>query len=234
MNRFFDTLSRIVLYAFFPNKCTFCDQIIGLYGHCCEECAKKLPYAEKNICPMCGLKNCACARQGAFYDKIISPFYYLEPIRGSIHRFKFKSARSYAKTYAEYIYDRIVGTNDFKNADVITFVPLVKRDKNKRGYNQSELIAKELSSLMNIPAKPLLRKIRRTQKQHDLNAAQRKENLIGAFEVVSEENVRGETVLLCDDVITTGSTLNETSKMLKNAGAESVICCVVASAYCAN
>ncbi len=182
---------------------------------------------------MCGQEKCVCTQQFSF-DRIIAPFYYLEPVRGSIHRFKFRNSGGYAKAFAGYICESLEGSHCAENADMITFVPLLKRDQKRRGYNQAQLIAKELSRLLDLPVKPLIRKVRRTEKQHDLSAEQRKQNLAGAFEAEPCEDVRGKTIILCDDVVTTGSTLDETAKTLKSAGAKAVICCVVASSYCTN
>lgn len=234
MSNLLNTFSRLVLYALFPNKCVFCDKIIGLYGYCCEKCSVRLPFVRGETCPVCGHEKCVCADHEASFDKIISPFFYLEPVRGSVHRFKFRNARGYAKAYAEYIYKKLDSPQGFNDFDVISFIPLIKRDRSRRGYNQAELIAKELASLLNLPVKPLLSKVRRTKKQHDLNAEERKQNLAGAFEIISAEDVSGKKIILCDDVVTTGSTFDEAAKMLKAAGAESVTCCAVASAYCTN
>lgn len=103
-----------------------------------------------------------------------------------------------------------------------------KKDLNHRGYNQTKLIAKELTGITEIRNAPLLRKIKDTKEQKRLNAAERRENLKNAFAVNPKADVKGKNVLIIDDVCTTGSTLSEASRILKEAGADKVIAAVFA------
>ena len=106
--------------------------------------------------------------------------------------------------------------------DVITCVPLSKRRKNDRGYNQAELLARSVSKNLGIPYSELLRKVVNNKVQHKENARERKINVYGVYDLIDGVDVNGKTVLLVDDVKTTGSTLNECAKMLKMHGAEKV------------
>lgn len=234
MREFFKKLKSALLYAFFPNKCVFCDKIIGVEGSCCTECEKTLPYVRAQICPKCGKDDCICAKEKFAFDELTVPFYYDKQVRRSILRFKFQNAPYYARSYACFIARRLINSQLAAKAELITFVPLYKSDKRSRGYDQAQKIAQELSKITEIPCERLLIKLRKTKKQHDLSAKERRKNLKGVFTVCGQEDVKGKTIILCDDVMTTGSTLNETAKELKKAGAEAVVCCTVATAYCRN
>ncbi len=111
-----------------------------------------------------------------------------------------------------------------RDVDIITFVPMRSFRRFIRGYNQSELIARKLSELSGIPYKRLLEKKYDSSPQHKLSAVARTGNLIGCFEPVkdAEDLFKYKTVLVVDDVLTTGSTLNEIAKTLLIFGADSV------------
>ena len=113
--------------------------------------------------------------------------------------------------------------------DQITCVPMRTAKEKERGYNQSALLAQELSKLLEIPVHcHLLRKCADTPAQHELKGAERRGNVFGVFEVAKPELTQGKTILLCDDVKTTGATLDECAKMLKLAGAQEVYCACIA------
>ena len=111
-----------------------------------------------------------------------------------------------------------------RDVDIITFIPMRSFRRFIRGYNQSELIARKLSELSGIPYKRLLEKKYDSSSQHKLSAVARTGNLIGCFEPVkdAEDLFKYKTVLVVDDVLTTGSTLNEIAKTLLIFGADSV------------
>lgn len=105
---------------------------------------------------------------------------------------------------------------------------LPAREK-ERGYNQSALLARELSALLGVPADcHALCKSIDTPAQHALKGAERRGNVFGVFEVPAPESVEGKTILLCDDIKTTGATLDECAKTLKLAGAKEVYCVCIA------
>ena len=107
---------------------------------------------------------------------------------------------------------------------------MTKRDIRKRGYSQSELVARFIGKELGIPVqKNLLIKIHQTEKQHLLNAEERKMNLKNAFTVKSPEMLKGKSILLCDDVMTTGSTLQEAAKTLRDVGISDISATVIAA-----
>lgn len=234
MKRVLLFIKELILYIFYPNKCVFCDKIIGLKGRICDNCKNTLPYTLESICPKCGKDDCVCLEEKYSFDEVIVPFYYDNCVSVSLQRFKFDNAFFYSKTYAYYIAEKLIKSRLAKDADIITYVPMTFRAQSVRGYNQARCIADDLSKITGIKAKGLLKKKKRTKNQHDLGGKQRRENLKNAFEVIDTVEVKGKTIILCDDIMTTGSTLNEVAKTLKKSGADKIICCVVASTYCRN
>ena len=107
-------------------------------------------------------------------------------------------------------------------ADVVTFVPMTAKEIKERGYNQSELLAEEVAKRLNLPITSTVLKIKETDKQKRLTAKERRENLKGVFAVADKTAIKGKRILLVDDVITTGATVNECSAVLKKAGATKV------------
>ena len=125
----------------------------------------------------------------------------------------------------------ILGVDCYIKFDCITYVPLRPERKRSRGYNQSECIASDISSIINVPCEELIFKIKSNHIQHELDFSSRIENVKGVYAVKNEQAVKGKIILLCDDIITTGSTLRECAKTLLESGAKEVYCCVIASVF---
>jgi len=111
--------------------------------------------------------------------------------------------------------------------DVITFVPMTRRDQRKRGFNQAEVMARVIGKRLDLPVVKLLAKARETELQSKLSAAKRKSNLRDAFRLLPCVQ---DQVLLVDDICTTGATVEECARMLKRGGAQSVVAMTVARA----
>ncbi len=222
-------ISEYVLSLFFPKRCIFCGAVIAPFDGICSDCEVKLPWITGEICHLCGhmKRDCVCKnRHGQFYEGIVSPLYYQEKVRYCIHNFKFRDERTFAKTLAVLMNNTRLAEYADINFDYVTYIPMNKKHQRKRGYNQGELLAREISQISNIPfGDQLLLKIYETDTQHQCgNPILRQGNVLGAFEVNSEFNVNGKTILLVDDVKTSGCTLNECSKMLYLNGADAVYC----------
>lgn len=216
---------ELFCYAFFPRRCELCGEVVALNSKKCDYCSK-LKIITGDLCKKCGCQKdvCICKSNDRKpeYNEIIAPYYFCDVYRG-VHRFKlygFKEltpamANDMAKSFNKYYSDV-----DF---DYITYVPLTKKRKRKRGYNQSKLLADELSKQLGLPVVNALKKIFDTNNQRGSSAKQRRINLHGAFDLnVDVENTIGKTILLVDDVKTTGSTLSECALVLKGYGAKAV------------
>lgn len=142
-----------------------------------------------------------------------------------IHQMKYQHVKNIAEWCGEFLYNTTV----FPKTDLITFVPLHPLRQRERGFNQSHLIAEKVARLSGVPCLPTLRKIIPSQNQveiHDRN--HRLQNVQNVFEIIKKDGVERKSVLLIDDVATTGTTLNECARILKANGAREVIGLVIA------
>ncbi len=201
----------------FPPRCAFCGRLSGLKaGEICPDCREKLrPYLE-------GDRH----SEGEFFEDCVSPLRYGGIVRKSFHRFKFGGRRGYRITYAR-LMAPVIREEYEGEYDLLSWVPVNTLRRWKRGYDQTELLAKALGEELGIKPVPLLKKIRNTPAQSSLQGeAERRANALGAYRAL--HSLHGERVLLIDDVVTSGSTLGECSRMLLMAGAESVLCAALA------
>ncbi|MBR3755228.1 MAG: ComF family protein [Clostridia bacterium] len=212
----------------FPARCHGCDRIIQRDVFLCDACLKTAERLE-NPCTGCGKPEgeCDCGKN-KFTLNITAPFAYSGSIVSAIYRFKFGGDRNVHAYLAEYMAESVKEKFDGVGFDFVTCVPQTARRKRQRGYNQSALLAKSCAKLLGLPCKEALLKTRNTKDQHKLKAKERAENLKGAFSVNDTSVVSGKTVLLCDDIKTTGATLNECRKTLLKAGAKEVYCVTAA------
>ena len=141
-----------------------------------------------------------------------------------IHNFKYKRKTSLGKRLGLRLGENLCSDQRFLDSDLLMPVPLHPARKRERGFNQSEILAEMVSERINVPlAKGILRRIKNTKDQTNLSAEQRRENVAGAFSVSHPERISGKRIILVDDVITTGATLKECAKVLKEAGAKRIV-----------
>ncbi len=223
-------LTDFISYLIFGNHCKYCGELIKFGEALCNECKTDLPRITGEKCKYCGAgkDRCTCKNAKMKYDGISAPFYYEKTIEKSIRKYKFADKQYIAKVLAEDTAEAV--KNDFKdiNFDFIDFIPFSKNQDKKRKYNPAGEIAKEMSKILGIPVKNVLTKPFETETQHISSAFYRQGNVAGAYDVSENADLHGKTVLLVDDIKTTGSTLNECVRVLKIAGAEKVYCAVVA------
>lgn len=223
MKYFFERSFEKLLCWFFSRRCAICGRVVALDEELCGDC-RKLERIEQPRCLYCGRakSDCNCKDRKSEYDGITAPFYYLDNLVTAIHNLKFNEQPLLARKMGEEMALAVKETFPDEVFDVITSVPLSKRRKNDRGYNQAELLAKSISLNLEIPYAELLRKIVNNKVQHKESARIRRINVYGVYDLVDGVDVTGKSVLLVDDVKTTGSTLNECAKMLKIYGADKV------------
>lgn len=202
----------------FPWKCVFCGCVLE-NTDICSDCEKNLPYT----------KGDSIYQKFPFVDKCVSPLYYKDRVRESIHRYKFYGCSAYFARYAAMMADCVENNLDCGGIDVISWIPLSKKRQHARGYNQAELVAREMAKLVGLPCAAVLKKIKNNKAQSSTRSfRQRSKNVVGAYELIDGADVKGKHILLVDDVVTTGSTLSEAARMLKKAGAKAVYCATLA------
>ncbi len=206
---------RFIADLIYPTRCPICGDFIGYMDDFCSQCREKINFLENPY----NIPNSDFSMSVCTYDKNISPAVFMLKDKGGNSPYAFALGISeILKNYN--ISDKI---------DFIIPVPMYKSDKAKRGYNQCELIAMELTHITGIPHKfNIVCKVRRTSHQKELSLKERKSNLKNAFTVKSPEKISGKNILIIDDVCTTGSTLSEIARLLKNNGSAKTFCCT----YC--
>ena len=220
--------NRFWLDIIFPNRCAFCKEIIPWDDYSCESCAEKLPYIDKEICERCGKRICICESAGICYDRCYSVVWYEESIRNAVVRFKTESPENFAGFFGEKLAEKILKDN--LNIDIVTSVPSSIKVLRQRGYNQASELGRKTAEYLKTPFyHNLLSKKNSAVKQHDLSMKERAEYVKGLYNFSGNVSVKGKSILLCDDIITTGSTLNACAAVLKENGARSVICAVAAN-----
>lgn len=217
----------------FPSDVT-CD-ICGVEtfgGNLCEDCLKTVIFNDGAKCTVCGRKSARdeicleCKQHLPIFNKALSPLVYDGGASKLI--LKFKNGNGYLKDYfADLISKELFF---FPIPDLIVYVPMTKADERKRGFNQSKLLAEEISRRTDTPlVKDAVIKIKKTAGQKELGRKDREKNLAGSFKVVKPDEIEGKAVLIVDDVLTTGATADEVAKCLFKAGAEKVYLATIAS-----
>ncbi|MBR2455008.1 MAG: ComF family protein [Clostridia bacterium] len=219
-----------LLWLLLTNKCTYCGKLLNKGETLCEDCKNHLPRITGERCKYCGAGKirCKCNKHKMRYDGITSPFYYEDGVVDGIARLKFGGRDFMAYHFAKDMAKSIETDFAHINFDYMTFVPISSFQQRHRDYNQSELLATELSKLLSLPVRNVLIKIFDNDIQHESTQNRRKGNVLGVYDVRENEDVNGKTILLVDDIKTTGATLNECAKILKIRGAEKVYCVTVA------
>ncbi len=214
--------------------CAVCKAELFGEDYFCPDCLKKLPFIGSKKCNHCGrsalLNEEYCDTCKNFFvsvDIARSVFDYTGKISLLIKKFKFNGEKHLATPFVKYMLP--VMLKNFPRTDVITFVPMTEKSQKKRGYNQTELLAKGLSEKTNIPLVNAVVKKKETPKQVKLKRADRLKNLQGSFGITDKNSIKGKNVLLVDDVLTTGATAETIAKLLKEKGAERVYLITVAS-----
>lgn len=218
------------LCAVFPRRCIYCGKVIVPERQICEDCETNLPRISAPICPLCGhaKEDCVCKQKKHKFKAICAPFYYEEAIVQAIHRLKFESKDFLAEPFASDMAECVRREYADIAFDAVAFVPFTKRQMRLREWNPSETLAKALAEQLNLPLEPMLVKLYETKAQHTLESRARTGNVFGVFDVADANAVAGKTVLLVDDIKTTGATLHECAKMLMLADAKAVYACTFA------
>lgn len=212
----------------FTKRCRFCESVTDIREEICEKCKNEIFKIEGDICFKCGCKksDCSCKGKARYYMSICAPYYYEGAVKKAISQLKFHNNKYMAETLADDMAKTLKERYGELDFDICTFVPAHKNEFKKRGYNQAQLIAQKLSEKTGIPFFEILEKNFETAPQHSLNKSMRSGNLLGAIGLNEKlgADIADKRILLCDDVKTTGATLDECAKTLLINGAAEVRC----------
>lgn len=202
----------LIAHLLYPWKCVFCESVLK-DTDICRECEEKLSYTVGD----------SAMQKFPFIDKCVSPLYYKDKVRASVHRYKFGGCSAYSRRYAALMSDCVENNLDCRSIDVISWIPLSKKRLRQRGYDQARLLAEEIAAKTGLPCRQLLQKVKNNSAQSlTRDAKQRRENVAGVYALDDGADVSGLRILLIDDVVTTGATMSEAARILRKAGAKSV------------
>lgn len=213
-----------------PNRCPACSRLIPWNELLCGKCRDKLPVIADELCSVCGKRPCTDHSKLRF-ENCICLFYYTDVCVNAIYSLKYDGGFNFAEYSAQLLKTELKQRGLAQKIDLVTSVPMSRRKKRKRGYNQSEKIAKYLSRELGKPLDTgLLVHADTLTDQHKLAKKQRAQNAQESFFPSRDSaDIKGRTVLLCDDVYTTGATMNACAACLKKLGAKSVIAVAIAT-----
>jgi ComF family protein len=231
-----------VLDFLFPPLCHICHEFIPSAGllHICSACHERLKPIDSPLCAVCGIPfigagedhTCGgCITSHHHVEAARAAVVYEGACRDLIHAFKYRNKTHLRRPLALLTIERLSGFVALREPDLIIPVPLHRKRLRRRGFNQAVLLGEIFSTHWRIPLdRRNLRRIRWTEPQVNLSAGDRRVNVRGAFSIRNPDLVKGRRVLLVDDVLTTGSTVEECALVLKSAGAVEVIVVTVARA----
>lgn len=221
---------EVILDILYPKQCVCCNTIIDDSEELCDNCLRNIERIDNlSRCIKCGLEkaDCQCKIYTYHFDGCVAPFYNKGIAKSGMYSFKFKNNEQYALFFAREMAKALKSQLPFENFDAVCFVPSAFHSFLKRGFNQSYLLAKHLSYILDVPL------IQNSIKcsfsfgfQHNLNRIKRFERVQKKYSFKRETSykLKNKKVLLVDDIKTTGATLDECSRQLLFSGARSVFC----------
>src|SRR5256885_80550 len=232
---------RGIASLLYPPSCTICSASVDLDEYLCQDCEAKVSRIVPPFCAKCSEPfdgaitttfSCAnCAHRTLYFDAAVSAFRSRGIIRHVMLNFKYGRQIHLRHLVARWL---VAAFDDERLRercfDAIVPVPLHPARQRERGFNQAALLAEWVSSHLGLPVRAALQRIHYTTTQTAFDRSERMQNLRGAFRLRKKADVRNLRVLLIDDVLTTGSTLSECARILKDGGARSVYAATAARA----
>lgn len=240
MNKIIWKLRRLLeglLSLVFPPRCPFCDKVVAIGDYrICTDCAKELPFVEDPFCLRCGKQlskqeeYCEdCQKYRHIFQSGRSLFVYQGMLKPSVYRYKYSNRKEYARIYAAIADQKMGEYLRSLKADALIPVPLHFRRLSMRGFNQSALFAQELAKRIGVKSMPyLVRRQKNTVPQKELSWQERQNNLEKAFKL-RQNDVKLKTIIIIDDIYTSGSTIDALSKIFLEAGVENIFFFTIAS-----
>lgn len=223
-----------IINLLYPAICRVCSKKINrLNQNICNGCINKIKERLPPFCIKCGkqlnghpeltAECCDCKNENPYFDRAWSACYYEGVLKELIHDFKYKKITALSTDFTTLITDFMKKYNIARNCHLVIPVPMHPRRLFKREINHSDILAKNIAKELNIRySNRILKKIKDTPVQSTLKRHERIKNLSSSFSFKNSSLVRGKNILIVDDLFTTGSTVNECARVLKDAGAESI------------
>jgi len=233
-----------VLDFLLPTSCSYCNGPVGNSGipYFCSACWMDFAPLSGPVCPRCGSPfdspetlshspehECGpCRRYPPRFDQALAVGYFEGPLREAIHQYKYRPCRSLGRPLGSWMAGKV---RQLTELDMVMPVPLHPTRLRQRGFNQALLLAHQMCEKNDIPLLcDNLYRVRPTRPQVELTGEERLKNVAGAFALRRPDAVKDRSVMIIDDVFTTGATLNECAAVLKEAGAAQVVALTLARA----
>lgn len=208
---------ELVLNLFFPPVCGICGKLDDNW--LCDKCNCEIKSKRKSL---------ILEKKNKYYNELAFEFLY-EDIRKLLLQYKFNNKAYLSNTFVKILLQDKILCDKLKLYDIIIPVPMSKTKKANRGYNQTELISKKIAQKLNIKyeSKCLIKK-KANETQSSLKEKQRFENVKNIFGIENSNIIKNKNIILFDDIVTTGATVNECAKVLKKAGAKKILVLAIA------
>lgn len=220
-------LKESLLDTFFPKICIGCGKIDTFL---CPDCLKKIVLIKSPLCLGCGRlcpkgKYCPrCKKKTKLTGIVIAAHYEEGPLKEAIHTYKYEFIYDLKNVLATFLADALK-RNGFNEKYVLTYIPLHPKKEKWRGFNQSKLLAEEVSILTGFDlVRDILKRDKNNRRQIELKRFERFSNVKGIFSADEDivDKISGKNIIIVDDIVTTGATLGECAKILKEKGAKQV------------
>jgi len=208
-----------------PSRCFNCKSIVPFEdSYFCKKCRNLIKLIDEK-CERCsGIisdgKCILCSEREFYIEKNISIVEYTGVVKDMVHSIKFENYRKLLDVVYPMMIEKASAFNH--RFDLITYIPMSRDKEWKRGFNQSRLIAEKIAKKMKIPLKNILKETKKSESQRDLGYRDRFINVIGRYTTKKRQDIENLDILIIDDIFTTGSTLNECARILKESGANKV------------
>lgn len=211
---------------FFPARCCCCGELTEARALICQTCLAELPHIPLDSCRQCGQsrKSCECSRINMLFSGIAVPFYNQGVAQTGVYALKMQQRLDNAQFFGICMAERFSAQFADVKPDFITAVPMERRKQRRVGFNHAEVLAKIMAKRLKIPYNGRLLKKKKggIVGQHSLTYRERMRHVQDMFS--AQGDLQGKTILLVDDIRTTGATLNACTKQLLLAGADAVYC----------
>ncbi len=211
----------------FPSICCFCGELTGYDRAVCPDCSRSVKPISGITCAVCGMEQpfCRCTGTPSEYERCVASFYYEDRPKQGILLLKYGEAPYLARYLCAYMAKQVIARYHGVCIDMVAAVPMHRLKRRKRGYNQAEVLACALAKRLRVTYRgKLLTQIRESRAQHLQHRRERAQNVADIYRLANNPHIKGKTVLLVDDIVTTGATLRECAGVLKAGGAKAVYC----------
>ena len=231
MKNFFGRIADSLFGDKYVCLCCKDERLFDDHNYLCEKCYNALEFI-KNACQKCGdqvgpfdsyCENCKKEEYKHFFDKGYCVCKYSGSAREMVYSFKYGCNKYLCKVISKFMIDCFENINEHLSIDLVIPVPLGEKRFRRRGFNQSQMLAEDIAKHFSYPiSSDVVVRALNTDTQTSMTRLERIDNVKGAFSIMDKNSVKGKNILIIDDIITTGATCDEISKLLKKCGAKSV------------